>query len=47
VIIASPCSGHGFKHSTAVGEGVVQLVIGGQSNITLDSFKLKRFKAAT
>ena len=32
VVIASPCSGHGFKHSPAVGETLVQLALNGQAN---------------
>ncbi|MEM7536708.1 MAG: N-methyl-L-tryptophan oxidase [Chloroflexota bacterium] len=38
VLLASPCSGHGFKHSAAVGEAMVQLVMTGQSEIDLSSF---------
>jgi sarcosine oxidase len=46
VIIASPCSGHGFKHSAAVGEALAQLVIDGKSQIDLSSFSLRRFLPA-
>ena len=28
VIIASPCSGHGFKHSAGVGELLAQMALG-------------------
>jgi sarcosine oxidase len=28
VIVASPCSGHGFKHSGGVGEVLAQLALG-------------------
>ena len=44
IIIASPCSGHGFKHSPAVGEALAEQVIDGKSKIDLSSFSLKRFK---
>jgi len=44
VIIASPCSGHGFKHSAAIGEVLAQLVIDGKSQIDISSFKLNRFE---
>jgi len=44
IIIASPCSGHGFKHSAAIGEALAQQVIDGKSTIDLSSFSLKRFK---
>ena len=44
IVIASPCSGHGFKHSAAIGEAVAEQVIDGKSKIDLGSFSLKRFK---
>src|SRR5450432_1924798 len=31
VIIASPCSGHGFKHSAALGEALAERIVGGRS----------------
>ena len=43
VIIASPCSGHGFKHSAAIGEALSQLVIDGKSKINIGSFSFSRF----
>jgi sarcosine oxidase len=43
IIIASPCSGHGFKHSAALGEALAEQVIDGKSKIDLSSFSLKRF----
>lgn len=43
VIIASPCSGHGFKHSAAVGESIAELVRDGRSRIDLSAFRLGRF----
>ncbi len=46
VIIASPCSGHGFKHSAAIGEVLAQLVIDGASQIDISSFAFSRFQAA-
>jgi sarcosine oxidase len=39
VIIASPCSGHGFKHSAAIGESLAQLIIDGKSKIDLSAFE--------
>ena len=44
IIIASPCSGHGFKHSAAIGEALAEQVIDGKSNIDISSFSLKRFE---
>jgi len=38
VIVASPCSGHGFKHSAAIGEVLSQLVGSGKSEIDISSF---------
>jgi sarcosine oxidase len=33
IIVCSPCSGHGFKHSAAIGEAVAQLATEGHSTI--------------
>jgi sarcosine oxidase len=44
IIIASPCSGHGFKHSAAIGEIIADLVTEGGSKIDVSSFSLGRFK---
>ncbi len=43
VIIASCCSGHGFKHSAALGEAAAELVLDGRSRIDLAPFGLARF----
>ena len=43
VLLASPCSGHGFKHSAAVGESLAELVTEGRSRIDLSAFALGRF----
>ena len=40
VVVASPCSGHGFKHSAAVGECVARLATHGASPIDLSPFAL-------
>ena len=39
----SPCSGHGFKFASAIGEIVAQLVLGEKSWLDLTPFSLKRF----
>ena len=44
IIIASPCSGHGFKHSAAIGEALSEQLIDGNSKIDISSFSMKRFK---
>jgi sarcosine oxidase len=40
VLIVSPCSGHGFKHSAAIGEAVAQWVTGGTAELDLAPFRL-------
>ncbi len=42
VIIASPCSGHGFKHSAAIGETLVQLALDGGAEFDISAFNLAR-----
>jgi sarcosine oxidase len=42
-LVVSPCSGHGFKHSAALGEAFAQWCIRGSSDLDLSSFSLKRF----
>jgi sarcosine oxidase len=44
VLIVSPCSGHGFKFSSAIGEIVTDLVIEGESALDLGPFRLARFR---
>ncbi len=43
VIVASPCSGHGFKHSAAVGQILAELATDGESEFDISKFSLKRF----
>ena len=43
LLIVSPCSGHGFKHSAAIGEAVAQLALTGTSAIDLQPFGLGRY----
>lgn len=45
VIIASPCSGHGFKFSSAIGEILADLVTSRQTSFDLSPFALSRFQA--
>jgi sarcosine oxidase len=40
VIVASPCSGHGFKHSAAIGEALAQWVSEGRTDADLRPFRL-------
>lgn len=43
ILIVSPCSGHGFKHSAAIGEAAAQCITTGMSDIDLSAFALSRF----
>ena len=47
VVISSPCSGHGFKFASAVGEANADLVTGATSRTDLSPFAVGRFGAAT
>jgi sarcosine oxidase len=43
VIMVSACSGHGFKHSAAIGEALAQqLTVGRAAHVDLEPFRLKR-----
>ncbi|MEP6689950.1 MAG: N-methyl-L-tryptophan oxidase [Gemmatimonadaceae bacterium] len=42
VLVASPCSGHGFKFASAIGEIVADLVTGGASRFDLSLFAAGR-----
>ena len=44
VILASPCSGFGFKFASAVGEALAELVTEGQARQDLSAFGLDRFR---
>ncbi len=46
VLLVSPCSGHGFKHSAGLGEAIAQRVTTGASDADLSLFGLDRFGAA-
>lgn len=45
VIIASPCSGHGFKFSSAIGEILADLVTTGETSFDLAPFAMSRLVA--
>jgi sarcosine oxidase len=44
LIIASPCSGHGFKFSSAIGETIAASILDGGSEFDLTPFRLSRFR---
>ncbi|HEY5379949.1 MAG TPA: N-methyl-L-tryptophan oxidase, partial [Pseudolabrys sp.] len=41
IIVASPCSGHGFKHSAAIGEAIAGRILC-NGMLSLDAFRLPR-----
>jgi sarcosine oxidase len=42
VIVASPCSGHGFKHSAAIGEALAEMACGHEpTEVSLDAFRFE------
>jgi len=43
IVVASPCSGHGFKFSPVIGEIIAEMVHGKRPQFDLDLFKLSRF----
>jgi|HubBroStandDraft_4_1064222.scaffolds.fasta_scaffold23519_3 sarcosine oxidase len=44
ILFASACSGHGFKHSPAVGEALAQRALGLPSRINLSAFVMERLR---
>ncbi|HYJ78902.1 MAG TPA: FAD-dependent oxidoreductase, partial [Longimicrobiaceae bacterium] len=43
VLVSSPCSGHGFKFASAIGELHAELLIDGRCRFDLTPFRLDRF----
>ena len=46
VLVVSACSGHGFKHSAAIGEAVAGQITAGRSTLDLSAFRLERLADA-
>jgi sarcosine oxidase len=44
ILLVSACSGHGFKHSAAIGEAAAELAIAGRSTLDLSPFGLARLR---
>ncbi|MEO7367753.1 MAG: hypothetical protein ABIZ36_07335, partial [Gemmatimonadaceae bacterium] len=42
VLISSPCSGHGFKFSSAIGELQADLLASGKTRFDISPFRLDR-----
>lgn len=45
IIIASPCSGHGAKHSGGMGEALAELATEGKTRFDISHFSLSRFNS--
>jgi sarcosine oxidase len=43
VVVASPCSGHGFKFASVIGEALADLAAEGASRFDLSLFNFNRF----
>jgi sarcosine oxidase len=43
VVVASPCSGHGFKFSPVIGELIAGMIEGNQPRFNLELFRIARF----
>jgi sarcosine oxidase len=43
VLIVAPCSGHGFKHSPAIGEAAAAWAVDGAAPFGIDAFRFARF----
>jgi sarcosine oxidase len=46
VLISSPCSGHGFKFASAIGEAHADLILDGHCRFDLTPFRISRFGAS-
>lgn len=44
VLISSPCSGHGFKFASVLGEVQADLLINGSTQFDISAFRLSRFQ---
>lgn len=42
IVVASPCSGHGFKFTSVVGEILADLALHGQTDLPIDAFSFAR-----
>jgi len=42
LVIASPCSGHGFKFAPLIGEVLADLAMGERPSVPLDRFRVDR-----
>jgi len=42
IVVASPCSGHGFKFTSVVGEILADLAIDGQTDLPINAFSFAK-----
>jgi sarcosine oxidase len=42
VVVASPCSGHGFKFTSVIGEILAGLAIEGQTDLPINAFSFSK-----
>jgi sarcosine oxidase len=47
VVAVSPCSGHGFKFASVVGEIAADLALEGDTDHDIDMFRIDRFEEAS
>ncbi|HET9636872.1 MAG TPA: hypothetical protein VFP26_13175, partial [Gemmatimonadaceae bacterium] len=47
VLISSPCSGHGFKFASAIGEVQADLLTKGEARFDVSPFRINRFRTKT
>ena len=47
VIVVSPCSGHGFKFCSVVGEILTQLALDGRTTLDTTMFRLARLRGSS
>ena len=43
ILLASPCSGHGFKFAPAIGDALAELAVTGRTSYDLSRFRIGRF----
>jgi sarcosine oxidase len=46
VVVASPCSGHGFKFSCLIGRVLADFAVTGTTGIAIDPWKISESSAA-
>jgi sarcosine oxidase len=46
VVVTSPCSGHGFKFASVIGEILADLIITGSTRMDLSLFRYERLATA-